>query len=205
MAKMNIVHVLFSVAVNQGWSLSQMDVKNAFLHGELEEEVYMKLPYGHPQASHDGLVCKLHKAIYGLKQSPRTWYAKLSSVLEEVAFLRSNADLYMFIRLGLVERLVVLIYVDDLMITGYNIDEIICHKQSFYKKIAIKYLGQLKYFLGIEMATSHKGLFLNQRKYLLDLLREAKMLDCKPANTHLDCKPKMDMEDDALSNVSYYQ
>lgn len=69
-AKMKTVRVLLLVAVNQGWSLSQMDVKNAFLHGELEEEVYMKFPPRHPQASHDGLVCRLHKAIYGLKQSP---------------------------------------------------------------------------------------------------------------------------------------
>ena len=70
------------MAINQGWFLFQMDVKNAFLHGELEEEVYMQLLTGHPQASQNGLVCKLHKAIYGLKQSPRAWYAKLSSVLE---------------------------------------------------------------------------------------------------------------------------
>lgn len=97
-AKMNTVRVLLSVAINQGWSLSQMDVKNTF--GELEEEVYMKFPPGHPQASHDGLVCRLHKAIYGLKQSPRAWYAKFSTFLGEVGVSRSNADSSMFIRHG---------------------------------------------------------------------------------------------------------
>ena len=89
-AKMNTIRVLLSVAINHAWPLYQMDVKNAFLNGELEEEVYMKLPPGHPQSSDSELVCKLHKSIYGLKQSSRAWYSKLSSVLEEVGFKRSN-------------------------------------------------------------------------------------------------------------------
>ncbi|KAM2064746.1 hypothetical protein FF1_027829 [Malus domestica] len=85
-AKINTVRVMLSVAVNHDWSLFQMDVKNAFLHDELEEEVYMKLPPGHPQEHETNKVCKLHKAIYGLKQSPRAWYSKLSSVLEAAGF-----------------------------------------------------------------------------------------------------------------------
>ena len=75
-----------------------MDVKNAFLHGDLEDEVYMKLPPGHPQHNEPGMVCRLHKSIYGLKQSSRAWYAKLSLVLEEVSFQRSHADSSMFVR-----------------------------------------------------------------------------------------------------------
>ena len=96
-AKMNTVRVLLSVAINKGWSLYQMDVKNAFLHGDLEEEVYMKLPPGHPQHNEDGMVCRLHKSIYGLKQSPRAWFAKLSFVLEGAGFQRSHADSSMFV------------------------------------------------------------------------------------------------------------
>ncbi|KAM1816783.1 hypothetical protein ACFX12_001142 [Malus domestica] len=79
---MNTVRVLLYVAVNHEWPLFQMDVKNAFLHGDLEEEVYMRLPPGHPQENEPNMVCKLHKAIYGLKQSPRAWYSKLSSALQ---------------------------------------------------------------------------------------------------------------------------
>lgn len=129
-AKMNTVRVLLSVAVNKGWSMYQMDVKNAFLHSDLKEEVYMKLPPGHPQSNEPDLVCKLHKSIYGLKQSPRAWYAKLSSVLTSVGFKSSNADSSLFVRTGAVGKLVVLIYVDDLIITGDNADEIFNLKQS---------------------------------------------------------------------------
>jgi hypothetical protein len=89
---MTTVCVLLSVAVNQGWSLYQMDVRNAFLHGELKEEVFMKLPPGHPQSHSPNLVWKLHKSIYGLKQSPRAWHAKLSVALQTLGYTRSNVD-----------------------------------------------------------------------------------------------------------------
>ena len=91
-AKMNSIRVLLSVVVNKGWSIYQMDVKNAFLHRDLEEEVYMKLPPAHSQSGNSQVVCKLNKVIYGLKQSPRARYAKLSSVLINAGFDRSNAD-----------------------------------------------------------------------------------------------------------------
>ena len=203
-AKMNTVRVLLSVDVNKGWPLYQMDVKNAFLHGDLENEVYMKLPPGHPQSSEPGMVCKLYKSIYGLKQSPRAWYAKLSSVLEGAGFQRSNADSSMFIRTGVAGKLVVLIYVDDLIITGDNVDEIANLKISLQQKFSIKDLGVLKYFLGIEMASSNKGLFLNQRKYILDLLQESNMKDAKPVQTPLDNKLELSLEGMLLPNVSYY-
>ncbi|KAM2882470.1 hypothetical protein COP2_015447 [Malus domestica] len=199
-AKMNTVRVLLSVAVNHDWPLFQMDVKNAFLHGELQEEVYMKLPQGHPQEKEPTKVCKLHKAIYGLKQSPQAWYAKLSSVLEVAGFTRSHADSSLFVRSGDQGKLVVLIYVDDLIITGDNMDELEALKRSLHQQFAIKDLGS-----GIEMATSSKGLFLNQRKYVLDLLDEAHMVNCKPARTPLASKLQLDAPGNLLSNPNVYQ
>ncbi|XP_068328083.1 uncharacterized mitochondrial protein AtMg00810-like [Pyrus communis] len=151
------------------------------------------------------MACKLHKSIYGLKQSPRAWYAKLSSVLENFGFKRSHADSSLFVRIGSVGKLVVLIYVDDIIITGDNIDEIHTLKHSLHQQFAIKDLGVLKYFLGIELATSPKGLFLSQRKYVIDLLQEVKMMDCKPTRTPLDSKLKLDLTGEPLSDISYYQ
>ncbi|KAK9941249.1 hypothetical protein M0R45_017863 [Rubus argutus] len=141
----------------------------------------MKLPPGHPQSQEPNMVCKLHKAIYGLKQSPRAWYAKLSYVLEEVGFHRSNVDSSLFVRIGSTSKLVVLIYVDDLIVTGDNVEEINILKQSLQRKFAIKDLGPLKYFLGIEMTTSHK------------------------ATSPLDSKFHLDVSSDPLLEVSSYQ
>ena len=204
-AKMNTIRVLLSVAVNNGWMMCQMDVKNAFLHGKLEEEVYMKLPPGHPQSSDSTLACRLHKSIYGLKQSPRAWHAQLSAVLEDFGFTRSNADSSLFVKLTPKVKLMVLIYVDDLIIVG-NDDKAISHlKTTLQQHFPITNLGALKYFLGIEMASSSKGLFLNQRKYVLDLLQDAKMMDAKPAPTPLDSKLKLDTTSEPLQSLQYYQ
>ncbi|XP_068340362.1 uncharacterized mitochondrial protein AtMg00810-like [Pyrus communis] len=204
-AKMNTVRVLLSVAINNAWPLFQMDVKNDFLHGELEEKVFMKLPPGHPQSNNPEMVCKFHKSIYGLKQSPRAWYTKLSHVLERVGFCWSNADSSLFVCSSTSGNLMVLIYVDDLIVTGDNMSEISALKQHLNHKFVIKDLNILKYFLGIEMAHSHKGCFLNQRKYVIDLLREANMTDCKHAHTPLNSNLKLQSHGDLIPNIEYYQ
>ncbi|XP_070665139.1 uncharacterized mitochondrial protein AtMg00810-like [Malus domestica] len=165
----------------------------------------MKLPPGHPRENEPNKVCRLHKAIYGLKQSPRAWYSKLSLILEVAGFKRSHADSSLFVRSSIAGKLVVLIYVDDLIITGDNISEIKMLKQSLLQKFSIKDLGPLKYFLGIEVATSSKGLFLNQRKYVLDLLDEANMMECKPVQTPLASKLQWHEKGEPLSDPSVYQ
>jgi hypothetical protein len=148
-AKMTIMRVLLSVVVNQGWSLYQIDVRNAFLHGELEEEVFMKLPPGHPQSHSPNLVCKLHKSIYKLKQGPRVWHAKLSVALQTLDFIKNNADFSLFIQQNSVDKLIVLVYIDDLIITGSNETSVAKLKADLQRQFSIKDLGKLKYFLGI--------------------------------------------------------
>ncbi|XP_028965083.1 uncharacterized mitochondrial protein AtMg00810-like [Malus domestica] len=165
----------------------------------------MKLPLGTPQEHETNKVCKLHKAIYGLKQSPRAWYSKLSSVLEATGFTTSHADSSLFVRTGISGNLVVLIYVDDLIITSDNIEEINALKSSLHQQFAIKDLGILKYFLGIKMATSSKGLFFNQMRYVLDLLDEVGMLNCKPASTPLVSRLQVDAPSEPLPNLRVYQ
>jgi hypothetical protein len=202
---MNIVRVLLSVALNNGWLMCHMDVKNAFLHGNLEEEVYMKLPLGHPQASDPTLMCRLHKSLYGLKQSLRAWHAQLSVVLEELGFKRSNVDSSLFVHLGPKETLVVLIYIDDLIISGNNSKAISRLKATLQHCFPIKDLGRLKYFLGIEMVASRKGLFLNEHKYVLNLLKDAEMMDVKPAPTPLDSKLQLAINSESLQSINHYQ
>jgi Reverse transcriptase (RNA-dependent DNA polymerase) len=119
-AKMSTVRILLSIAVNLGWSLCQMDVKNTFLQGTLEEEVYMSLPPSYKNDTDDNLVCKLHKSIYGLKKSPRAWYDKFSHSLLLHNFIKSSVDSSMFIKHSNNKTTIVLVYVDDIIITGNN-------------------------------------------------------------------------------------
>jgi Reverse transcriptase (RNA-dependent DNA polymerase)/gag-polypeptide of LTR copia-type/Integrase core domain/GAG-pre-integrase domain len=206
-AKMNTVRVLLSVAVNSDWDLYQMDVKNAFLQGTLEEEVYMTLPPGYQiHIKDNNIVCKLNKSIYGLKQSPRAWYAKLSHSLLSHNFIKSSADSSLFIKHSHNTTTLVLVYVDDIIITGNNEIEIDNVKSYLKNKFDIKDLGYLKYFLGIEFAHSKKGLYLSQRKYVLDLLEETGKLGCKPASTPIEPHIKMNSEDGKpLEDVNQFQ
>jgi Reverse transcriptase (RNA-dependent DNA polymerase) len=183
---MNTVRILLSIVVNNNWNFYQMDVKNTFLQGALEEEVYMTLPPGHQRENTSNLVCRLNKSIYGLKQSPRAWYEKLSQFLISCNFKVSDADSSLFIKHNTNGTTVVLVYVDDIIVTGNNQIEIDCVKKDLKQKFEIKDLGKLKYFLGIEITHSQKVFFLSQRKYVLDLLKETGKLGCKPAKTPIE-------------------
>ncbi|XP_020960529.1 uncharacterized protein LOC107647274 [Arachis ipaensis] len=159
-----------------------MDVHNAFLHGDLDEDVYMKLPPGF-QVSQPSLVRKLQKSIYGLRQALHCWFAKLSSALTRFGFQQSQKDHSLFSLCKNDVHLVVLVYVDDLVIAGNNGDAINKFKQYLHKCFHMKDLGRLKYFLGVEVARSSKEIFLCQRKYALDIITEAGLLAAKLAAT----------------------
>ncbi|GJS60118.1 retrovirus-related pol polyprotein from transposon TNT 1-94 [Tanacetum coccineum] len=149
-----------------------LDVNNAFLHGDLDEEVYMKIPQGF---SRDGetRVCRLRKFLYGLKQASRNWYHKFTKFILSLHFKQSKAYHSLFTyQVGGV-YVVILIYVDDLIIVGNNTKKIQQTKKELDEEFSIKNLGPLKYFLGIEVAKTSDGLVLSQRKYTLDILKDS--------------------------------
>ncbi|KAL0641591.1 hypothetical protein Bca4012_103035 [Brassica carinata] len=151
-AKLHTIRIVLSLAVNLGWGLWQMDVKNAFLQGN---------------------VLRLKKAIYGLKQSPRAWYNKLSTTLNGRGFKKSELDHTFFTLTTSSGMIALLVYVDDIIITGSDKEGIIATKEFLKSMFEIKDLGEMKYFLGIEICRSKEGLFMSQRKYTLDLLKGA--------------------------------
>lgn len=179
-AKLVTVRCLLSVAVAKGWELHQMDVNNAFLHGDLNEEVYMQLPPGF-SSSKSGYVCRLRKSIYGLRQASRNWYAKLADALQRYGFKQSGADYSLFTCTRGTAFLGVLVYVDDLIIVGNASDWCASFKAYLKECFHIKDLGSLRYFLGIEVTRKNSGLFLSQRKYALDILTECGMLGSRPS------------------------
>ncbi|KAG7556870.1 Retrotransposon gag domain [Arabidopsis suecica] len=208
-AKLHTVRVVLSLATNLEWELWQMDVKNAFLQGELEEEVYMKPPPGLEDHNAPGKVFKLKKAIYGLKQSPRAWYHKLSTTLLKRGFKKSEADNTLFTLPSKEGIVVILVYVDDIIISG-NDKVGIQETKTFLKSVFdIKDLGELKYFLGIEVCRSKEGLFLSQRKYTLDLLSQVGKLGAKPAKTPLEddykANRKGELDNKPFEDVTQYR
>ncbi|CAA7022736.1 unnamed protein product [Microthlaspi erraticum] len=187
-AKMGTVRLFLKVAAGNNWPVYQMDVHNAFLHGDLQEEVYMKPPPGFfPEG--DTRVCRLRKSIYGLKQASRCWFAKLTTSLREYGFQQTHADysLFTFDRNGIKIRM--LIYVDDMILTGNNEKALQDFKTYLSSCFKMKDLGHLKYFLGIEVARNTSGFYLSQRKYALDIIAETGLLAAKPAPFPLEENP----------------
>jgi histone deacetylase 1/2 len=185
------VRLVLAIALSRGWSLRQADVKNAFLHGLLQETVYMTQPPGFEDQHRRTHVCQLKKAIYGLKQAPRAWFSRLSSKLLEFGFLSSAADssLFVFRQSDLV--LYVLVYVDDLIITGSSNRAIDSLLRELNHVFAIKDLGPLSFFLGIEVALDPGGLVLSQRKYIKELLQRTNMTQCRPVSTPMSSSEKL--------------
>ncbi|RVW52517.1 Retrovirus-related Pol polyprotein from transposon TNT 1-94 [Vitis vinifera] len=197
-AKLNSIRVLLSVAVNLDWNLHQLDVKNAFLNGELEEEVYMKIPPSMETPENSGKVCKLRKSLYGLKQSPRAWFDRLTRVVKKHGFIQCQADHTLFMKHSKEgEMTLFIVYVDDIIITGDDEEGIGNLKKLLAREFEIKDLGQLRYFLGMEVGRTKEGIVVTQRKYVLDLLQETGMLGCKPVDTPMDPIGKIDKDNDS--------
>nr|GEW87360.1 ribonuclease H-like domain-containing protein [Tanacetum cinerariifolium] len=177
-------------------------------YGIEKHDVYMDLPSGYYDLS-ETKVCKLVKSLYGLKQAPRQWNEKLTSMLNENGFVQSINDYSLFVKNDNGVILVLLVYVDDIVVAGNNIEEISKFKKFLASKFHIKDLGSLKYFLGIEVLENKHGLCLSQRKYCLELLRKYGLLVCKPAATPMQQNVSLSHEesenDKRLINITAYQ
>ena len=200
------VRMVLHFAVTAKWDIRQLDVKNAFLHGDLSETVYMRQPSGFEDEDHPGHVCLLRKAIYGLKQAPRAWFDKFSSYLLEFGFLCNTGYPSLFVYLKGKDVMFLLLYVDDMVITGNNKDLLHQLLHSLKKQFQMKDMGPLSYSLGIQAQFTPTGLFLNQAKYATDLLQAAGMLDCAPMPTPLPLQlDRVPHQDEAFSNPTYFQ
>jgi hypothetical protein len=178
-AKMNSIHLVLSLATSHKWEVHQMDVKSAFLHGDLKEEIYMEQPPGYVQYD-SSLVCRLKKSLFGLNQAPQAWYSKMDNFLMATGFSRCHSDPNVYTKKGESHLIILVLYVDDLILTG-NDPKILNHvKTNLKKKFEMNDLGFLHYFLGLQVLQTNEGIFLSQSKYACDLLHCFHMDDCKP-------------------------
>jgi hypothetical protein len=200
------VRLILSLAMSLNWPLKQLDVKNAFLHGTLKEEVYMAQPPGYVDSTNSHYVCKLHKSIYGLKQAPRAWFDSFTTQLLHLGFTASTADSSLFIYhyKGVIAYL--LLYVDDIVLTSNStpfLDHLILQLSQVFD---IKDLGTLHYFLGIQVVRTFENLLLTQTKYASDLLLKHHMVDSKPAKTPCSPNTRLSLnEGDVLSDPHGYR
>ncbi|KAJ0688424.1 putative RNA-directed DNA polymerase [Helianthus annuus] len=206
--KMVTIRCVLSLAVQNNWSLYQLDINNAFLYGSISEDVYMTLPEGY-YGKNESKVCKLVKSLYGLKQAPRKWNEKLTDVLLGIGFVQSSCDHSLYVLSKPSVFVVLLVYVDDIIVTGNNNLEIDKVKTLLSNNFQIKDLGILKYFLGLEVVYDKSGLCLNQRKYCLELLAEFGYLGCKPVNTPIELShvvnKRADNDRTELIDITNYQ
>jgi hypothetical protein len=199
-AKLVTVRCFVALAAAKGWFLTQLDVNNAFLHGELEEEVFMSLPPGFKksQGSSPNLVCKLTKSLYGLKQASRQWFSKFSSTILAHGFKQSKCDYSLFTKIDGSIFIGLLVYVDDILIASNDPASVTLLTTFLDTHFKLKDLGPAKYFLGLELARSQKGISLCQRKYALDILQDSGFLGSKPVKIPMEQHLKLSRDQGPL-------
>jgi hypothetical protein len=195
-ARLDTVRTIIAVAAQKGWNLYQLDVKSAFLNGELKEEVYVQQPRGFETPGQEEKVYKLKKALYGLKQAPRAWYSEIDSYFVQQGFIKSQSEPTLYVkRQGKNDILLVALYVDDLVYTSNNEKLIENFKIEMMKKYEMSDLGLLHHFLGIEVYQEKSGIFICQRRYAENILKKFSMYGCKTVDIPLVVNEKLKKED----------
>ena len=214
--KHNSIRTLLAMVALFDLELEQMDVKTVFLHGNLEEKILMSQPEGFEENGYEDYVCLLQKSLYGLKQSPRQWYGRFDQFMISNGYHRSKYDSCVYheiINSG--GALYLLLYVDDILITGKNISHIEKLKNLLNREFKMKDLGSVKRILGIEIVRDRAAgtLFLSQSRYISKVLERFYMMDSKPVLTPLgaqfklsdDMSPTSDVEEVQIADIPYSQ
>ncbi|GJX32641.1 ribonuclease H-like domain-containing protein [Tanacetum coccineum] len=199
------IRTVLSLAVSRQWPIHQLDVKNAFLNGDLSETVYMHQPPGFVDNRYPHHVCLLQRSLYGLKQAPRAWFQRFAGYATRAGFYHSRCDSSLFIYRQGSQVAYLLIYVDDIILTASCpalLQQII---GSLNNEFDMTDLGALNYFLGISADRTPTGLFLSQKKYALQLLERAHMVTCNPSRTPVDTESKLGPEGAPVQDPTLYR
>ena len=196
------IRAVLSIATSRAWPIHQLDVKNAFLHGHLDETVYCQQPPGFVDPAAPDHVCHLQKSLYGLKQAPRAWYQRFASFIRQLGFVASASDTSLFVLKEGASIAYLLLYVDDIILTASSSTLLQQIMAKLTSEFAMTDLGDLHHFLGISVTRSSDGLFLSQRQYAMDLLQRAGMTECHSTATPVDTQAKLSASDGAPLSAS---
>ena len=198
------VRTVIALAVQNGLKLHQMDVTTAFLNGELEEEVYMKQPEGFVDKDRDHLVCRLKRSIYGLKQSPRCWNSALDAQLKKMGFVQTTSDPCLYTSTE-GETFIIAVYVDDILLAGKSDKQIKEAKEALAKQFEVKDMGELHYFLGMNIAQNQRAgnIWIGQPAYTENILNKFGMENAKAVNTPTAAGTKLVKADDCDDDIKH--
>jgi hypothetical protein len=196
------VRTLLALAPQLNLKVHQLDVKTAFLNGDVEEEVYIQQPEAFVKKGAETKVCRLKKSLYGLKQSPRKWNSTLSEYLKKMNFVQSINDPCLYVKKGKVPIYIV-VYVDDMLVASADEQLLKKTKMTIANRFKIEDMGQIKHFLGVEIEhkAEEKKVWLGQKTMIQDLLERTKMNDCKPATTPTASGQKLEKAQDQEEEV----
>jgi hypothetical protein len=181
--KQATIQTVLSIAISKSWCIHQLDVKNAFLHGNINETVYMHQPPGFRDPRHPDYVCLLKKSLYGLKQAPRAWYQRFTEFVATLGFSHSTCDHSLFIYHNGNDIAYILLYVNDIILSASSDTLRQYIMSNLSGEFAMKDLGSISYFLSISVTRHSGGLFLSQHKYAEEIIEGASMSSCKPVST----------------------
>lgn len=193
--RLETVRLLLALAAKRSWQVHHLDVKTAFLNGEITEDVYVSQPEGYKKLGSEHLVYKLSKALYGLRQAPRAWYAKLNQCLVSLGFKRCPYENAVYTKGEGSDSLVIAVYVDDILVTGANVAKIEEFKTEMAGKFEMTDLGRLSYYLGIEVEQNQGNIVLKQSSYAKKILEKAGMKDCNPTRYPMDPKEQISKDE----------
>ncbi|KAJ9565668.1 hypothetical protein OSB04_001634 [Centaurea solstitialis] len=199
------IRTVLSISISRNWPIHQLDVKNAFLHGDLTETVYMRQPPGYVNSSFPDHVCCLRKALYVLKQAPRAWYHSFAFYLSSLGFLSSKTNTSLFTYHRGSDTIYLLLYVDDIILTASSPTLISMVISQLSYEFPMSDLGSLSFFLGIAASRSKSGLFLSQSAFAQEILARADMVSCNPCSTPADTKTKLDVDGEPVFYPTLYR
>jgi hypothetical protein len=190
-ARLPTIRMLIALAAAHDLLIHQMDVKTAFLNGELDEEMYMQQPEGFVVKGQENKVCRLIKSLYGLKQAPKQCHEKFDTTLTSAGFCVNEADKCVYYRFNADRGVILCLYVDDILLFGTDLDLINQTKSFLSQNFDMKDLGEADVMLNIKILRGENGISLTQSHYVEKVLTRFNMMDCKPAATPYDPNTKL--------------
>ncbi|GJY40787.1 zinc finger, CCHC-type containing protein [Tanacetum coccineum] len=191
-ARITTIRLLLALAAIHNLVIHQMDVKTAFLNGDLDEEVYMKQPEGFVMPGNEHKVCKLVKSLYGLKQAPKQWHQKFDEVVLSSGFLLNQSDKCVYSKFDSSGKgVIICLYVDDMLIFGTDQSQVDKTKKFLSSKFSMKDMGEADVILGIKIKRENKGIVITQSHYIEKILKKFNREDCSPVSTPMDPVEKL--------------